>query len=728
MIVLRSYHQLCSRLQDHCGTSVASHHSDVKPESRFHIGTCTGISMFSRVLLLLVLVGLNKTATATNYMVATKTDLQNRMNAALPGDTVTVANGTYNWGQIIFTNNNGTSSSSWIVLKAQSFRGVKFTGSTYLQFKGTRVIIDGFLFADGNAGTNAVISFRASSSSLASYCRVTNITIDDYNTYSADSSVENEWIGIYGTNNRVDHCTFIDKYNARATVVVWYANTVYPAPAPSTFHRIDSNYFNGRSYMGDNGGETIRVGTSTSSRTDGYNTIEYNLFENCTQTEPEIISNKSDFNTYRYNTFKNCRGGLTLRHGRYCNVYGNFFIVDDPAVIEAYAIRVIDKGHKIYNNYLEGVNGNASGGSSQLRAPINLYNGASEDTTDAAAAAGYFAADSCIVAFNTIVNAKGGGGIVLGGTGGGTIQPKGIVLANNVVKMTSGSALYMNSANISLTFSCEGNMYSAPSGIGVSTTGWTSNVLNFGARTDGTLSPPNNVQDAAANSPAYAAWLSSIDAKSRNRDAVFDAGAEELSSAGNAITYPLDSNKVGAGKPSTVVLPVRLVKFNAVPVNDKVQLSWQVENENGFLRYDIESGGDGRNFEKTGAVSAANQVNYSFIQDAVSPGKNYYRLKLVDKDGMFSYSPVRMVSIGNNKVNVYPNPANSIVVVELNGTVKPNTVIILFDASGKAVRNIPVDNRDIVEIPVRQLLPGLYHLAIVIRENILYNYPLIINK
>jgi hypothetical protein len=40
---------------------------------------------------------------ATNYTISTKTDLQTRMNAALPGDTVFVMNGTYNnWGQIIF--------------------------------------------------------------------------------------------------------------------------------------------------------------------------------------------------------------------------------------------------------------------------------------------------------------------------------------------------------------------------------------------------------------------------------------------------------------------------------------------------------------------------------------------------------------------------------------------------------------------------------------------------
>ena len=106
-------------------------------------------------------------------------------------------------------------------------------------------------------------------------------------------------------------------------MTVWYDVTgiSYPAKSPSTYHQIDYKYFKGRTYQGANGAESMRLGDSNSSRTDGYNIVEYNLYENMTQNEPEIISNKSNFNTYRYNTIKNSAGGLTLRHGRYSDVY-----------------------------------------------------------------------------------------------------------------------------------------------------------------------------------------------------------------------------------------------------------------------------------------------------------------------------------------------------------------------------------------------------------------------
>ena len=670
---------------------------------------------------------------ATNYTVSDKASLLSRMATVLPGDTVIVANGTYDWGQINFTNNNGTSVSNWIVLKAQSFNGVIFSGSTYLQFKATKLCVNGFKFANGNAGTNAVISFRASSSNLSNYCRITNITIDNYNTYSADSSVENEWVGIYGTNNRVDHCTFINKYNARATIVVWYSTTTYPAPAITTSHQIDSNYFNGRSYMGANGGETIRVGDSNSSRTKGNNIIEFNLFENCTQVEPEIISNKSQYNTYRYNTFKNNHGGLTLRHGRYCSVYSNFFIVDNAAVTEAYGIRAIDKGHKIFNNYLEGLNGNQTGGTSQLRAPINLYNGVSSDTTDPTYADQYFPCDSCVVAFNTIVNAKGGGGIVLGGTGGGTIQPKGIQLGNNVIKMSSGTAVYMNPANTLLTYSAEGNMYNAPSGLGLaSSTGFTNTILTFGARVNGILTPSNVVQDAAVNTSNYSSLLANADAQGQIRSAVYDVGADEINGTGSVLYYPLNNTLVGAGTP-LVILPVHLISFDATLSNTKVNVAWSVTNQVNFKQYEVEWSTDGSNFRSI-AVINANNVNglnamYSYLHINPSEGKNYYRLKMINVDGSFEYSLVKVVNISKGiSINVFPNPAQKFISVNLNGIPTANIQINLIDAEGRTVKRFN-NIANSTNISIENLSAGIYELKVANKNKILITYPLmIINK
>lgn len=656
------------------------------------------------------------------------------MTNALPGDTIIVADGFYNWGQINFTNNNGTSSSAWIVLKAQSPAGVEFNGSTYLQFKGTRLEINGFKFANGSAGTNAVVSFRSSSVNLASYCRLTNIIFDNYNTNSADSSVENEWVGIYGTNNRVDHCSFINKYNARATVVVWYSTTTYPAPAISTYHRIDSNYFAARSYQGSNGGETLRIGDSNSSRTDGFNTIEYNLFENCTQAEPEIVSNKSDFNTYRYNTFKNCYGGLTLRHGRYCNVYGNFFINDDPVLItKSYGIRVIDKGHKVFNNYMEGLSGNKNS-LTALRCPIILYNGRASvnDTTDASKAAGYFPADSTVVAFNTIVNCSGGGGIVIGFTDGGsnTFQPLGITIANNLIKMTTGQAAYNNPVNTLLTYSAEGNISDAPNGIGLSpSTGFTNTALSFGTRANGILTAPALAQDAAINTVNYSSLLSVKDFQGQSRTAVFDVGCDELNGTGPVIIHPLDSSQVGANKP-IIVIPVQLIYFTISATDKMAKLSWQVTNEINFKQYEIEYSTDGVRFITVSIVIPNNTngtlSNYSFLHNGLADGNNFYRIKLADNNGGYQYSPVRKISNGKTvAVNIYPNPAKQSITVDFNGQLTASTEIVVIDGAGRVVDKINATG-NVMQFSTQKLMKGVYHLQLTGKNKVTKNYPFII--
>ena len=518
-----------------------------------------GQRLYKFSLLLIICQSFFGLVNATNYTVSTLATLQSRMNAALPGDTVIVTNGTYSWGAINITNNNGNANSAWIVMKAQNLNGVTFTGATSLSFYGRRILVTGFKFSNGSVGTSNVIQFRNLSNIAASYCRLSNITIDNYNSDSTGGvsgigpNVDNKWVSIFGTNNRLDHCTFINKFNAGATVVVWFDNDNYPQQSTPTYHRIDSNYFNGRGYQGGNGGESIRIGTSSVSTSYGYNIVEYNLFEGMVQTEPEIISNKTCFNTYRFNTFKNCSGGLTLRHGRYCNVYGNFFIVDNAAVTKSYGIRIIDKGHRVFNNYIEGVNGN-SGSLSSLRCPIILYNGqwSVNDTTNPAHSSGYWPADSSIVAFNTIVNCKGGAGITMAHTDNGTLpfQPLGMIVSNNIIKMSTGQGAYLDPLSTLATYSAEGNVYDAPSGLGLSSSiGFSNAAMTFGAKLNGVLTPPSLVQDAALNSINYA-LLNNQDAQGQTRSSQFDIGADEINGTGNILNYPLTPNLVGAGSPT----------------------------------------------------------------------------------------------------------------------------------------------------------------------------------
>jgi poly(beta-D-mannuronate) lyase len=685
----------------------------------------------------LVMMLISENVFATNYIVATKANLQSKYTAALPGDTIIVSNGTYDWGQLILTNSKATSTSKWIVVKAATRNGVVFTGSTYLQFGGIRIMITGFKFANGNAGFNDVIQFRSSTSNSAnsSYCRLNNITIENYSSdttgYASGAAVsDNKWVSIYGVHNRVDHCTFIDKTNGGATMVVWYDNSNYPQQSTSTYHLIDSNFFNKRSFISGNGGESIRVGVGATSSTYGYNIIEYNLFENMTQTEPEVVSNKSGFNTYRYNTFKNCQGGFTLRRGRYCSVYSNFFIVNNPTVTDCYGIRIIDKGHKVFNNYIEGISGSKNS-LSIFRGPITLYNGfySVDDTTDINHVNSYMPSDSSIVAFNTIANCEGGAGIYLGFTDNGSnlYQPLGLKIVNNVIKMTTGKAAYNPSSNTKLTYFAEGNKYNAPSSLGLtSSSGFSSTSVNFGARVNGILTPPSSVQDAAINTNAYLNLLSGIDVNGKTRSATYDVGCMELNGTGTAIASPLDSTQVGAGTP-IVIVPVHLVRFTLTQTANAYKLNWLVENEVNFLKYEVEVSDDGNNFKKSATVYANNQSNYQYDYYGAVKQDKYFRLRLIDKDGSFSYSNIVSIKKSDKlQISLYPNPTKDFISVSLS-KVKSNSKLIVVDNIGKIIQKIQLVNNT-TSISTDGLVSGMYFIQILENGELISSLPFVISK
>lgn len=121
------------------------------------------------------------------------------------------------------------------------------------------------------------------------------------------------------------------------------------------------------------------------------------------------------------------------------------------------------------------------------------------------------------------------------------------------------------------------------------------------------------------------------------------------------------------------LLPSKLTNFKGNVADDKVSLTWQTLTEQNTAKFIIESSRDGVNFQAVDSVNAAgtsfNAKNYSYTELNVQGGKVYYRLKMVDLNGTYTYSVVIAVNVTNNNyttssVSVYPNPAVSSMVIK----------------------------------------------------------------
>lgn len=461
----------------------------------------------------------------TERMARTPQELEDAIAASAPGDIVVMANGT--WTDLNLRFYAEGIEGDTITLKAETPGRVFLDGRSQLRIGGDYLKVEGLRFVGGALSGGHVIEFRRSSSNLANHSRLTDCEIRDYNPPNV--STQYKWVSVYGTHNRVDHCYFAGKTHDGATLVVWLRDP--PDDTPS-HHRIDHNYFGPRPDLGKNGGETIRVGTSSRSMQDSYVTVEYNLFEEC-DGEIEIISNKSGQNTYRYNTFRRSAGTLTLRHGNNAHVYGNFFLGEGKN--STGGVRIIGERHRVYNNYFQDLAGTG------YRAALAVVNGIPNSPLNR-----YFQVKEAIIAFNTFVNVEETFVIGAGKSSEQSLAPDSVTIAGNLVWTGAGPIVEYEDTPTRITYLAN-IFYGADTGI---------------PQTDGiTITDPQLEQDASlwrpsATSPVHNAGTAldfvSEDMDGQPRDTTPDIGADERSDA-IILRGPLTGQDVGPSFLSTVM-------------------------------------------------------------------------------------------------------------------------------------------------------------------------------
>ena len=156
------------------------------------------------------------------------------------------------------------------------------------------------------------------------------------------------------------------------------------------------------------------------------------------------------------------------------------------------------------------------------------------------------------------------------------------------------------------------------------------------------------------------------------------------------------SNDFGA---SSAPLPVELERFYGESIHCNTQVYWTSVSEQKFSHYDLEKSMDGSTFSKIKTIRSANSESgqtYQYTDEAAGT-INYYRLKMVDLDGSYTYSETLVIkvdckSIIDQKMLVYPNPIgkhDTKLQVKFESTEEAVNLII-FDARGKALQNLPL--------------------------------------
>ncbi len=174
----------------------------------------------------------------------------------------------------------------------------------------------------------------------------------------------------------------------------------------------------------------------------------------------------------------------------------------------------------------------------------------------------------------------------------------------------------------------------------------------------------------------------------------------------------------------TTPLPVQLVAFEANYQSQVVRLNWRTESELNNDYFVVERSSDGENFESLGTTKGAGTVSfssqYSFTDVSPVGGRSYYRLRQVDFDGAYSFSPIRKIEIDDQLtgVSISPNPSDGgqFSIYRQGDSVEPLAIEVVSSTGVVVFRQLlpPQEKQIGLEIsPDSRLATGVYIVRLI---------------
>jgi hypothetical protein len=443
--------------------------------------------------------------------VSTSAELAAAFKAALPGDRIVLADGEYTMVKLA---DKLATPEHPVVVEAATLGGAVVTDGQLEVTRSSHVVIRGLTWR--NAATLKIAT--------STHVRFTRNDLALRFEPPADPTSSRHWLQISGEGSgyhRIDHNAFHDK-----TLMGNYVTVYGGATQISQHDRIDHNWFADSPAQPVNGGEAIRLGVSALSDSSSFAVVEYNLFENC-DSDPEIVSIKSDDNTVRYNTALRSAGAFVARRGDRNVIQGNHFLGEGKP--DTGGVRLYGDDQLVYGNYFEGLRG------SGYLAALQVDGG---DVDGSGSPSAHWRVHRATVVHNTFVDNTSN--IELGANY--VYPPVDVHIADNLVTGSSGRLFAEHKETVGLTFA--GNIAHPTGGatLGVDAAPREIRVVDPLLRRSGglwRLRPGPAVNTAVGTYPFLV-----DDMDGQPRDARPDVGADEVSTA-PVLRQPLERSDVG---------------------------------------------------------------------------------------------------------------------------------------------------------------------------------------
>ncbi|RZK97836.1 MAG: T9SS type A sorting domain-containing protein, partial [Pedobacter sp.] len=158
---------------------------------------------------------------------------------------------------------------------------------------------------------------------------------------------------------------------------------------------------------------------------------------------------------------------------------------------------------------------------------------------------------------------------------------------------------------------------------------------------------------------------------------------------------------------------IRLAEISAINLGLSNRIAWSTATDNIGDYFELEKSTDATEFEKIATISAngtGQPEEYSWLDNELLADVNYYRLKMIEPSGEYSYSQVvNAISRSTGQfLNIYPNPVTRTLVINCIVAPTSRAKIYLSDMHGKTF--IYIAPQKVVSVDMNSLAAGMYFL------------------
>jgi hypothetical protein len=166
--------------------------------------------------------------------------------------------------------------------------------------------------------------------------------------------------------------------------------------------------------------------------------------------------------------------------------------------------------------------------------------------------------------------------------------------------------------------------------------------------------------------------------------------------------------------PQVPILGIEFTSFTAEALGEKVALRWTISQPCPACAFEVERGNGHGNYAVVGRISPSSNPTIAFQDQTVAQGHWYYRIKLIDGDGKFSYSEIKDVQIGNADdwaLQIFPNPCFSELNLRFDVSNATSTKVEVIDLLGKKLLQATT-SENFLKLDVASLAQGIYLLKL----------------